>query len=243
MLRGTAFVFRAYDSRSDEVQRRWSAVFSAASVWSPFMLGCCIGAMASGKIRVSGTLVSGGYVAPWTGAFPFSVGAFVLSLFALLAATYLTLESDDPALTEDFRTRAMAAWAASGACAWMTLWTARTGAPLLYEGLWQSPWALPFQLMVGLLSGTVLWALTRRRYRWARALCIALVWAVVWGWGMAQYPWLVVPDLTIAGTAAPREALVPVLTVLALGAIPLAGSFWALYAVFKSAPANQLYRD
>src|SRR3712207_7883548 len=36
------------------------------------------------------------FVAPWATPFAFAVGAMALALFAFLAATYLTVEADDP---------------------------------------------------------------------------------------------------------------------------------------------------
>ncbi|TNE91329.1 MAG: cytochrome d ubiquinol oxidase subunit II [Deltaproteobacteria bacterium] len=238
VLRGTAFVFRSYDSRRDEVQARWSAVFSVASVVSPFMLGLSVAALGSGDIRVDGTAVSGGFFAPWLGPFPFSVGAFVLALFALLAGSYLTLETADPELQEDFRARALAAWGASGLFAWATLLTARTGAPLLYDGLLASHWALPFQVFVGSVALAVAGTLYTRRFRLARVSTMALVTLVVWGWGLAQFPYLIVPDVDVMTAAAPTSAIKPMLLILGVGALPLVGAFWALYAVFKSEPVN-----
>jgi len=52
VLRGTAFTFRTYDVQRDEVQRRWSLVFSIASIITPILLGIILGAIASGNIRV-----------------------------------------------------------------------------------------------------------------------------------------------------------------------------------------------
>lgn len=238
VLRGTAFVFRTYDSRRDQVQRRWGAVFSSASIVSPLMLGMCVGALGSGEIRLQDGVVTGGYFAPWLGLFPASVGGFVLALFALLASTYLTLESADPQLQEDFRIRALAAWAASGVFAWSTLLSAAAGAPQLYAGLVASNWALPFQVGVGfvsLMAGAMLWI---RDYRLARVLAMALVSLVIWGWGMAQFPYLVVPDVHIMSAASPASAIKPMMWVLAIGALPLGASFWMLYTVFKSEPVN-----
>jgi cytochrome bd ubiquinol oxidase subunit II len=57
---------------------------------------------------------------------------------------------------------------------------------------------------------------------------------IVGGWGLAQYPYVVAPDLTIAATAAPRSVLVPVLVALAAGSVILVPAFWYLYAVFKT---------
>jgi cytochrome bd ubiquinol oxidase subunit II len=52
-------------------------------------------------------------------------------------------------------------------------------------------------------------------------------------WGLAQYPSLVVPDLTFANTAAPDSVLQPLLTLLVIGVIILVLSFGYLYMVFK----------
>src|SRR2546422_7196777 len=54
VLRGSAFVFRRNDVRDDAVHRRWSTLFGAASFFTPFLLGLCLGALASGEIRVAG---------------------------------------------------------------------------------------------------------------------------------------------------------------------------------------------
>jgi cytochrome d ubiquinol oxidase subunit II len=76
-------------------------------------------------------------------------------------------------------------------------------------------------------------ALWVRRYRLARALAMAQAVLILWGWGLAQYPYLVYPDLTIAGTAAPASVLRWLLVVLALGAVLLLPSLWFLYTLFK----------
>lgn len=53
VLRGSASVFRTYDARDDTVHRRWSTLFGAASFLTPLLLGLCLGALASGEIRVT----------------------------------------------------------------------------------------------------------------------------------------------------------------------------------------------
>ena len=52
VLRGTAFTFRTYDIQRDDVQRRWSIMFSIASIITPILLGTTLGAIASGTVRV-----------------------------------------------------------------------------------------------------------------------------------------------------------------------------------------------
>src|SRR6266403_592655 len=95
VLRGTTFTFRAYDVRRDDVQRRWSLVFSISSIITPMLLGIVLGAIASGTIRVKDGVVVSGFLKPWLAPFPFAVGLFALSLFAFLAAVFLTVESTE----------------------------------------------------------------------------------------------------------------------------------------------------
>ena len=90
VLRGTAFTFRTYDIQRDDVQRRWSLVFSTASIITPILLGTILGAIASGTITVEDGAVTSGFFNSWLAPFPIAVGFFALALFAFLAAVYLT---------------------------------------------------------------------------------------------------------------------------------------------------------
>ena len=94
VLRGTAFTFRTYDVQRDDVQRRWSLVFSIASIITPILLGITLGAIASGTIRVENGAVTSGFFNSWLAPFPFAVGFFALALFAFIAAVYLTVEAE-----------------------------------------------------------------------------------------------------------------------------------------------------
>ena len=94
VLRGTAFTFRTYDLQRDDVQRRWSLVFSIASIITPILLGTTLGAIASGTIRVENGNVTSGFFSSWLAPFPLAVGFFALALFAFLAAVYLTVEAE-----------------------------------------------------------------------------------------------------------------------------------------------------
>ena len=105
VLRGTAFTFRTYDVQRDDVQRRWSLVFSIASIITPILLGTILGAIASGTIRIENGTVTSGFFESWLAPFPIAVGFFALALFAFLAAVYLTLETHERELQEDFRRR------------------------------------------------------------------------------------------------------------------------------------------
>ena len=93
VLRGSAFAFRSLDMSGHRGQQRYGLVFSMASTIAPVLLGTIVGALVSGNIRVQDGLVTSGFFAPWLAPFPLAVGVFALALCALLAATYLTVES------------------------------------------------------------------------------------------------------------------------------------------------------
>ena len=74
ILRGTAFTFRHYDTQKDKVQRRWSLIFSIASLITPILLGVTLGAIASGTIRVENDVVTTGFINSWFAPKTFGVG-------------------------------------------------------------------------------------------------------------------------------------------------------------------------
>jgi cytochrome d ubiquinol oxidase subunit II len=197
------------------------------------MLGVCVGAVASGSMRVRDGRVVTDFVSQWLAPFPIAIGFFSLALFAYLAAVYLTLETDDAALRDDFRKRALAAAVALGIMAFVSLGLAGAGAPAIWHGLLESGWSLPFQGLTGLVAIGAIGALVRRRYRLARRLAIVQVVLILWGWGLAQFPYIVEPDLTFESAAAPDRVLWLLLVVLAAGLVVLVPSMWYLFRVFK----------
>jgi cytochrome bd ubiquinol oxidase subunit II len=232
VLRGCAFTFRTYDDQADAVQRRWSAVFAGASIVTPVMLGACVGTVASGVLRMKSERVTTNFF-EWVGAFPMALGLLTLALFAFLAAVYLTLETDDPALQDDFRLRALASGLAVGALAWVNLLLARQGAPLVYDALVHKPWSWPFHFVTGGVATAALVALWRRRYALARLFAMAQLTLILWGWGVAQYPFLLAPDLTFAAAAAPPQVLKPVVATCVVGMLLVVPSLAYLFHVFK----------
>jgi cytochrome bd-type quinol oxidase subunit 2 len=118
VLRGAAFVFRAYGPDDPHHERFWGRVFAIASTTTPFFLGVIAGAVTEGKLSASpqGSF-SAVYVTPWLTPFSLSVGVFALVLFAYLAAVYLTLETEHSEEGAAFRTRALLSGLAAGVLA------------------------------------------------------------------------------------------------------------------------------
>jgi cytochrome bd ubiquinol oxidase subunit II len=241
VLRGSAFTFRSYDTEHDVAQRRWGRIFSSASVLTPLLLGINLGAIAAG--RVGGPLEGGfaeRFVDPWWNPFAVSVGMLTLALFALLAAVFLTLESHDRELTEDFRRRALGAGVAVFLAAGLALVLSLGGAaPLVTKGLLGSLWSIPLHLATGASAVTVLAALWYRRYRLARAAVAVQVSLIFWGWAVAQYPYLLPPGFTVRESAAPPVTLRLTAIALAVGGVILLPSLLYLFRIFKSGPADR----
>ncbi len=240
VLRGSAFVFRSYDVQTDDVQTRWSRLFAVGSIVSPIMLGVCVGAIASGSIRVhvETGAVETNFISQWLGAFPFAIGCWTLALFAFLAAVYLTNETEDPELREDFRRRALVAGFAVALLALVSFILAERGAPLVRHGLSKEWWSIPFQIATGLISVSALAAVWKRRYRLARLLAMAQISFIIAGWGLAQFPFVIGPDLTFTNSAAPDSVLRALTQALVAGAILLFPSLWYLYRIFKNPAAE-----
>lgn len=244
ILRGAAFVFRAYSPQSARSlrpgrgARNWGAVFGAASVITPVLLGMCLGAVSAGTLRVVGGEVRVEGTAPWLTPLAWAMGALALAICAYLAAVYLANETAAE-LREDFRRRALFAGTLVVAISVLLLPLLVVSAPHLWSGL-AGPRAAP--VLAGgagaaLLSG---WALLRRRFRQARAASVAWIVFLLAGWGVAQHPYLIYPDVTLASAAAPEPTIVFFLWTLPFGMALLLPSLWLLFRVFKSkAPGRE----
>lgn len=242
VLRGSAFIFRSYEDRGDDAQRRWGRLFAIASLITPLLLGTIVGAVASGRVTppVPGASFVANYVDPWATPFAFSVGLFALCLFGFLAAVYLTVEANEPDLREDFRSRALAAGAAVFVSAGIALLLSlqKSGAPLMGHGLTEARHALPVQVSVAAAAITAMVALWLRRFVLARLATVAQVSLILWGWALSQYPYLIPPDLTVETTAAPWITIKLVLIALTIGGAVLFPSLWYLFRIFKSRPTE-----
>jgi cytochrome bd ubiquinol oxidase subunit II len=238
ILRGAAFVFRAYSPESARTTgsgpagRRWGAVFGAASVMTPVLLGMCLGAISSGAIlMLDGSVVINGQVPAWLQPVSLLIGALALSLCAYLAAVFLANETAG-ALREDFRTRALLAGTAVVGLSAIALPVVRAEARHLWDGLIGGP-ATPLLIpgvIAALLSG---WWLRQRRYRLARVSAVVQIACLLAGWAVAQSPYIIYPGMTLAQAAAPPSTLIFILWTTPVGMALLVPSLWYLFRVFK----------
>jgi cytochrome d ubiquinol oxidase subunit II len=245
VLRGSAFTFRAYDVKPGAGARRWQRVFEVASLITPVTLGVTLGALgtcAGQSRRCWCRVVACGrplpcrscltdFVSEWWAAFPLAVGGFTLAVCAYLAAVYLANEADDAELAEVFRVRALISAGAVGVTALLAF---SVSAPHIQADLTASAWAGPLHVATGVAAVAAIGLLWVRRFAAARAAAAAQVTLIVLGWGLAQYPELAIPGLTIAECGAPKSVLVPMLVTLGIGSAVLVPALVYLFAVFKA---------
>ena len=238
VLRGSAFSFRSYGSSDSHTRREWGRIFAIASLITPALLGVTIGAIASGGIPPSPHQLSD-FVMPWLTPFCLSVGAFAVVMFAYLSATYAAYEAEDPRLREDFRLRAIVGGIAVGVMAGTVLLLSIHGAPGIWRGLTERVWTWPLFWITAVLALTALYALWTRRYQFARFFAVGEVTLILWGWAFAQFPYLVVPSLTLYEAAAPRITMELLAIALIAGSVLLLPSYKYLLDVFKSQNRRQ----
>jgi cytochrome bd ubiquinol oxidase subunit II len=234
VLRGAAFAFRTYGERGTGWQRRWTRVFGIASLVTPLVFGMAAAAISSGRIRVHGASVEAPLVGAWTGPLSLIAGPLVVAMCAYLAATYLTVEAherDEPDLENAFRLRAIVAAVVAGVLALAGLVLMPSAAPILWAGMRRVGWPLAVVSAVGGVGSVA--AHVTRRFQLARMLAAVAVVGVVAGWGVAQWPRLIVPDVTVGAAAAPNGSLRPVAIGSVIGGLLLAPSLLLLFRVFK----------
>ncbi len=221
VLRGAAYVFRAYAAASDTTREAWGSVFGASSALTPILLGMCLGALSTGDPY------------RWFDPFPVATGILALLICAYLAAVYLAWETHDAQLRDDFRRRALGIWWLAGVASIAVLLLARSEASRLWTGLTTSPGIL-FIGMGSLLAPLSFAALRGGRLNLARYSCVAQIAALLAGWAAAQWPFLIYPDLTVANAAAPASTLSLTAWTLPFGLGALLPALWFLFRVFKS---------
>lgn len=229
VLRGSAFAFRKV-SRSLADRRLFGATFAISSVLTPFFMGTVVGAIASGRVPPGNA--AGDPVTSWLNPLSMLVGALFVASGAYLAAVFLIADSrhaGDRHLERYFAARATVAAVAAGAIAIAGIFVLRADARYVFDGLTQEGLLL---VLVSVACGAAALALLLRGgYRGTRPLAVGAVVAIVWGWGVAQYPYLLPKQLTVSAGAAPDPALVAVLVVFGVAAVLVLPALAFLYTL------------
>jgi cytochrome d ubiquinol oxidase subunit II len=226
VLRGSGFAFgKLVEGRG------YNRIFALSSVLTPFFMGTVVGAIASGRVPEQG---DGPLLSSWTGPTSLAVGVLFVATGAFVAAVFLVFDArraGDADLVGWFRSRALAAGAAAGALAAVGLVVLRSDARPLFDGLVDE--GLPLVIASALCGIGTLAALRGGAARGARVLAGGAVATVVWGWGVAQYPYLLPETLTISEAAAPDGTLVALLAVFGTAAVVVVPALALLFTLHQ----------
>ena len=200
-------------------------------------MGTVIGAIATGAIPAGASQAS---LAAWTSPTALLAGFLFVAACGYLAAVYLTGEAarrGDRRMLAYFTRRARAAALVAGALSLAALAALQGSDPALYARL--TGRALPLVILAGVCGLAVLVLLTAGRITGVRIAGVRIVAAlgvaaVVWGWGVAQYPVLLPGTaVTLTNAGAPHATLVA-LIVLFIAAAAIIGPAFALLFTLQS---------
>ena len=118
---------------------------------------------------------------------------------------------------------------ATGAIALAGIFVLRADARYVYDGLTSE--GIPLVILSAICGLGALVLIRRRATRGTRELAVGAVVAIIWGWGVAQYPYLLPTDLTIAAGAATSDTLTMVLIVFAVAVVLVLPAIGLLYTL------------
>jgi cytochrome d ubiquinol oxidase subunit II len=229
VLRGSGFAFHKTARRlgGRHIAER---LFGLSSLLTPFFMGTVVGAIASGRVPVGNA--TGDPVSSWLNPVSLIIGALFVATSAYLAAVFLVSDARRAGvedLERYFTARAFASAVVTGALAVAGLVALRADARFVYDGLTSA--GLPLVIASLLCGGAALVLLRRGARRGARPAAVAAVVAVVWGWGVAQHPYLLPQVLTIDDGAAPSATLTALLIVFGIAVAVVLPSIALLFTL------------
>jgi cytochrome d ubiquinol oxidase subunit II len=216
VLRGGAFAFRKFSASMTEA-RLHGAVLATSSLVTPFFLGMIAGAVASGRVPADG---EGDVWRSWTGPTSWVGGVLAVLTVSFLAATFLAADAQRGGrheLADDIGSKALWSGIITGSAALAAAAAIELDADTLANGLHTRGLPLVVGSAAAGLASLVL--LRRRRWALARVTAVGAVGAIVVGWGVAQYDWILVDELTIAQAAGARSTLIGLVLVFLVAAV------------------------
>jgi cytochrome d ubiquinol oxidase subunit II len=185
--------------------------------------------VATGQVPVH---PAGNVLAAWTSPTAILTGFLFVAACAYVSAVFLVVEARQRGhqdLVRYFSLRATAAGVLTGALAGGTFAELSVSSTYVFDRL--TGIALPLvaiSIAAGIAVLGMLWL------RWYHAVGLRVTAAiavatVVWGWGLAQYPYLFPTSLPLAAGSAPTASLVALFVVAGLAALLVAPGFALLY--------------
>ena len=203
-----------------------AVVFAVSSLITPFFLGCVVEAIAAGEVEAGGS----GNALGWIGPLPILVGVLFVASCAYIAAVFLLDDcrrAGDEELGDYFLRRSIAAAVVAGALAAAGLIVLHADARGIFDGLFDE--GLPFLIASVIFGLVTLVGLLRGWSRALRPLAIGAVVALVAGWAVAQFPYLLPDTLTVADGAGDGAALTALIVVFIVALVTVVPSLALLF--------------
>ena len=228
VLRGAGFAFRKSVVGLRE-RRALGATFAVSSLLTPFFMGTVVGAIAAENVPAAG---NGDAFSSWLAPLPLLIGAMFVASGAYLAAVFLVGDArrvGDEEMESYFERRALGAAVVAGAFAIAGLFALHSEARYVFDRLTSQ--GLPLVVLSLLCGAALLAVLLRGGRRPLRPLAAGAVIAVIWGWGVAQFPYLLPTSLRIDQAAAPDPTMTIIFVVFAVAAVFVLPSLGLLYVL------------
>jgi cytochrome d ubiquinol oxidase subunit II len=228
VLRGCGFAFRK-SIEGLQGRRAAGATFAISSFVTPFFMGTVVGAIAAGNVPADG---NGDAFSTWLAPLPLLIGAMFVASSAYLAAVFLVGDArrvEDEELERYFVRRALVAALLAGALAVAGLFALHGEARYVFDRLTSQ--GLPLVILSLLCGAALFLVLLRGGRRPLRPLAAGAVVAVIWGWGVAQFPYLLPTSLRIDQAAAPDPTMTVIFIVFAIAAVLVLPSLGLLYTL------------
>ncbi|MCM3922686.1 cytochrome d ubiquinol oxidase subunit II [Frankia sp. AiPs1] len=228
VLRGAAYVYRAYGAGAAGPDHWWGHVFAVSSTITPFALGVAGAALATGDMSPDDPF------APVRSSFGLVCGLFAVAATAFLAAVYLCKDAAASPATEHlvaaFRRRAVGGAVVCGILALILLPLFWDQAPVVAHRFADRSLLLVVLSAVGGIGSLV--ALARNQFVAARLAAGLAVAAMLWGWAIAQYPDLIVGQVTVEDAAAPSANIHAMIYAVVGGLVIVLPPMIVLYRLF-----------
>jgi len=228
VLRGGAFAFRKFSSTLREAQIH-GAIFAASSLVTPFFLGMIAGAIASGRVPLEGT---GGRWSSWTGPTSIVGGVLAVLTCTFLAGSFLAADaqrSGNTELAEQIGAKVFPVGIITGGVSLVAAITLELDASTLASGLHGR--GLPLIIISAAAGSLSIWRVRQRRWARARITAVIAVSAIVIGWGVGQYPAVLVDHADIDDVIGARPTQIGLIIVFGLAAVTVVPALTWLFVL------------
>ncbi len=238
IFRGCAFTFRFYDPFKDESHRLYTRLFVASSILCPLSMGWILAGMTSGALNTHGSFFDA-YVLPWFSLYGFTLGLFVMTIFAHLAAVFLIGETQVPSLRAHFAKYVRGTSGAvvlSGLLVFIVLALSRH---TLWQEFFRDVGSLSAFLIATTLFWPLFWGIRHEKVQLIRVIAAVQIVCVLAGWLWHQYPTILMTDrgaITMYDAMAGGATVRTMVIALCVGSLLIFPGLFYLYKTFKLKP-------